>query len=140
LQSADFSRRRDRSLADLHGAMAPTMTGVDAAPHQIALTFFAFFIAVIIWIVVVGPDADPKSRPETTVVEAAMESTSVEASEATTMAASKAAHVAATSAAKTTHMATSAAEATAVASTTTTTTTAAATVGRQGDIRAQQAN
>jgi type II secretory pathway component PulM len=138
LQSADFSRRRDRSLADLHGAMAPTMTGVDAAPHQIALTFFAFFIAVIIWIVVVGPDADPKSRPETTVVEAAMESTSVEASEATTMAASKAAHVAATSAAKTTHVAASAAEATAVTSAAAA--TATATVGRQRDIRAQQAN
>jgi cytoskeletal protein RodZ len=115
--------------------MAPAMAGVDTAPHQVALTLFAFFIAVI-WIVVIAAVTDP--RPETTVVEAAMESTSV-ASEATTVATSKAAHVAAS--AEATHVAaTSAAKATAVATTTTTTTTAAAAVGRQGDIRAQQAN
>jgi cytoskeletal protein RodZ len=114
--------------------MAPAMAGVDTAPHQVALTLFAFFIAVI-WIVVIAAVTDP--RPETTVVEAAMESTSV-ASEATTVATSKAAHVAAS--AEATHVAaTSAAKATAVA-TTTTTTAAAAAVGRQGDIRAQQAN
>jgi type IV secretory pathway TrbL component len=103
------------------------MTGVDMAPHQVALTLIALFVAVIIWIVVVvGPDADPKSRPETTVVEAAMESASVEASKATTVTAAKTTKVAAASAA----------EATAVAATT----PAAAAVARRGDVRAQQAN
>jgi hypothetical protein len=114
--------------------MAPAMAGVDTAPHQVALTLIAFFIAIIrivvIAAVIVGPDADP----ETTAAEAAMESTSVEASsKATTVATSKATHV---TAPKATHVATaSAAKAAAVAST-----TAAAAVARQGDIRAEQAN
>jgi hypothetical protein len=109
------------------------MTGVDMAPHQVALTLFAFFIIwiVVVAAVIVGPDADP--QPETTVVESTMEATTVAASEATTVAAPEATTVAASEA---THVAAaSAAEATAVA-----TTTAAATVACQGGIRVQQAN